>query len=277
MMSQGNTTNQNSQRELQIAQEINRETRARVDKLNKSFKTTIIVGVAIAVIVIIYMSVLYSNFSDSLKAENLADFVAVEVSNRIPEVSREMEMQLKNKAPRVVKSVSTFVVDESIPLLRKLLEEQVTSFSEEFIKTAPNVLNDEVYSEMVRYSRSNLQEAITTQDAMDNPKFVAALEKKLIAQMEKGLKGESKDQVTKEMQQSLGSLKNILTQLKQLSNKQNLSQGEKLTKQLLSSWWTMLANNENSDEITKKDVKIVTEGLKSTAEEIIDGTKEAIK
>jgi len=277
MMSQENTANQNSQRELQIAQEINKTARERVEKLKKSFKTTIIVGAAVAVFVLIYMTVLYSNFADTIEAENLADFVAVEISNRIPEVGSQVEAQLKSQAPKVVQSLSTFVVNETIPLLRELLEAQVIKFSSEFVSTAPTVLNGEVYTEMVQYNRANIQEAISTEGAMDNPKFVADFEKEAIVQMEKGLKAESKDQVTKEMEQSLGALKNIQTQLQQLSSKKNLSQGEQLTKQLLASWWTMLGNNENSEEITAKDVKVITEGLTSTTEEIVDGTKEAIK
>jgi hypothetical protein len=276
-MPQENTTNQNSPRELQIAQEINRTMRERVEKLNKSFKTTIIVGCAIAVIVIIYMSILYSNFVDTIKPESIADVVAMEISNRIPEVSREMERQLKDQAPKVVQSVSGLVVDQTLPLLRELLEEQVTKFSEDFIQQAPSVLNDEVYAEMVKYNRANIQNAISTEGALDDPKFVAEFEKKMIEQMEKGLKSESKDQVTAEMQQSLGALKSILTQLQQLSAKKNLSEHEKLTKQLLTSWWTVLGNNENRDEITKKDVKTVTDGLKESTEEILEGTKEAIK
>ena len=58
-------------RELQVAQEINRIMRARVEKLNKASKTTIIVGSIVAIVVVIYMSVLYSQFSDMVKAENL--------------------------------------------------------------------------------------------------------------------------------------------------------------------------------------------------------------
>ena len=264
-----------SSREEQIATEINKLVRERVAKLDRSFKTTLIVGAIIAVVIVIYLSVLYSNFKGVVEAENLADFVSTEISRRIPEVGTKMEGHLKQEAPRIVASIKDLVVKEGLPIVRDVLQEQIVDFSKDFIGTAPQLFSEELYSKVVMYNKAGISAALAKPGAIDNPEYTASLEKKFSAEMEKQLKKEvGGDQVTEDMKQSLEALNNITKQLKKLSEKKGLSRAESLMKELISSWWTML--DAEKEAISPADAKMIKKEMETTTEEVLEGTKDLL-
>lgn len=259
-------------REEQIATEINKLVRERVAKLDKSFKITLIAGAIIAVVIVIYLSVLYSNFKSVIEAENLADFVSSEISSRIPDVGNKIEDHLKQEAPRIVGAVKDLVIKDGLPIIRNVLQEQIVDFSKDFIGTAPQLLNEELYSSVVRYNKAGILEALAKEGAMDDPAYLASLERKFAAELDKNLKKESKDQVSTDLQESLKAVSNITQQLKRLSEKKGLSRAEALMKELITSWWTIL--DAEKDKISPEDAKMIKKEMANTTEEILEGTKD---
>ena len=107
--------------ELQRANEVRQVVRGRIDKLNSSFKMLLIVGLLVNAVIVGYFSWMYSALKEVLEPKGVADMISMEISDRIPEIGKELETHLTDEAPEIVNSLKMLAINESAPLLRELL------------------------------------------------------------------------------------------------------------------------------------------------------------
>ncbi len=253
---------------------INAILKERVDKLTKSLRIGIIIGVVLNVFVIIYLSVLYSGFTDALQPEIMADAISQEVSSRIPELGQELETHLKNEAPELVNSLRDMVINESAPALRELLEKQILEAYDEFAEIGPRVLNQEIFLSLVQQNRKKIVTAAKN-GTLDSPELAAEFEKQLVTLMGQQQQQNGKGQVAEDLKKSLEALSMIDTKLKTLSKKKQMTREEMLMNRLISSWWTSLDTEEY--EISKADEEAVRKSVKESSNQIFDSAKDAIE
>jgi len=254
--------------ELQAAAKINAIMEKRCSRLEKTFKVNILVGLVVVCFVIIYMNWVYSNFSDMMKPGVLADVVTHEVTSRIPTFGRDLEGKLKKEAPQIVAAIKNTVINESIPALRRIIQDELNKFLDEFFRTAPDVFNQEVYMVLLTANKAQIEGA--TANDLSDPKAAAAFEKKLRKNLAVALDKNPTETLSKKLDKTVAALDNINKGLKKLSRGGRLTKGEGLMKQLISSWWTMF---EGTDKLSKKDVKGAKEVGKKVADELFGDTK----
>jgi hypothetical protein len=273
-MTEEKKTNEDSKRQAQLAGEISAALKGRLDRAEKSMKIGLIVGTAVSLIVLLYMSVLYVNFSEVVEAESMADFVSNEVGRRVPELGSELESHLKAEAPSVADAVVLAFVNESIPALRTVIEEKLVESYEEAMQVGPKVLVGEVFTDMVAANKNAIRAAVKNEKTLQDPKAAADFEKRLIQTMERSASAGSKNQIASELKQSVAAVNNITAHLQDLSRKRQLTKRELLITNFISSWWTML--DSEKDDFTAEDVDVVQDNLKKSTEEIFEGTKDIV-
>jgi hypothetical protein len=271
-MTEEKNTSGGSEQEIQKASEINRVLTERIESLNKSFKVGLGVGIALCLIIITYLGVLYSGFAEVVEAETLADFVSSEASRRIPEVGRDVENQLKMEAPNIVNSFKNALLGEAVPAIGGMMEEKVYGVYKEFFTLAPKVLVDDIFVNVVKNNRGDLQKAVATEGALSDPEYLAAMQARLVKDMKARSERAGGDEISSELKQSVSALNDITARLKGLAGKRKLSEEEAVINRFISTWWTFL--DSEKDEMTKGDVKIVTDNLKGSTKEIFQGVKD---
>ena len=237
-------------------------------KLEKTFKVNILVGLVVVCFVIVYMNWVYSNFSEMMKPGILADVVTHEVTSRIPTFSRELETKLKKEAPGIVAAIKNTVINESIPALRKAIQDELNKFLDEFFRTAPDVFNEEVYLVLLTSNKERIEASLAKN--LSEPKAAAAFEKELEKSLAAALKKNPTETLSKKLDKTVAALENINKGLKKLSRGGKLSKGEGLMLQLISSWWTMF---EGADKLSKRDMKGAKEVGKKITDELFGDTK----
>jgi hypothetical protein len=262
-------------REIQIASDINRVLTERTEGLNKSFRIGVGVGAALCIIIVIYLSVLYSGFSEVVEAESLADFVSSEASRRIPEVGRDLESRLKEEAPDIVSSFRNALLSEAVPAVGDIVQEKVYSVYEQFFTLAPKVLVDDIFADVVKNNRGDIQKAMAKEGALSDPDYLAAFQAKLVKDMKSRSRKAGGTEISSELKQSVAALNDITGKLKALAKKRKLSEEEAVISRFISTWWTFL--DSEKDEMSKSDVKVVKDSLKGSTEEIFEGVKDMAK
>ncbi len=271
-MTEEQNTSGDLKRQVQAASEINRALEDRIAGLNKSFRVGLGVGAALCLIIIMYLSVLYSGFSEVVEAESLADFVSSEASRRIPEVGKDLENRLKEEAPNIVGAFRNALLSEAVPAVGDLIEEKAYSIYEEFFDLAPKVLVDEIFANVVTNNRDDIEKAIGEEGALTDPERLVAFQAKLIKDMKAREKKAGGTEISAELKQSVTALNDITARLKGLASKRKLSEEEAVISRFISTWWTFL--DAEQDEMSKSDVKLVKDNLKDSTEEIFGGVKD---
>ena len=255
--------------EYQAAVKVNAIMEKRNAGLEKMFKINILVGLVVVCFVIVYMNWVYSNFSEMMKPGVMADVVTHEVSSRIPTFGRELETRLKKEAPGIVTAIKNTVINESIPALRKAIQDELNNFLDEFFRTAPDVFNQEIYLVLLTSNKARIEAAMAKD--LSDPKAAAAFEKELEETLADTLKKNPTETLSRKLDKTVGALVNINKGLQKLSRGGKLSKGEGLMKQLISSWWTMF---EGADKLTKRDMKGAGEIGKKVTDELFGDTKQ---
>ena len=274
-MTEETKTSGDLQQEIQAASEINRVLEARIQGLNKSFRVGIGVGGALSLFIIIYLGVLYSGFSEVVEAETLADFVSSEASRRIPEVGADLESRLKEEAPHVVASFRNALLSEAIPAIGDLVQEKMYSVYEQFFTLAPKVLVDDIFANVVKNNKGDIRKAVGKEGALSDPDSLAAFQARLVKDMKSRSEKAGGDEIGSELKKSVAALNDITARLKGLAGKRKLSEEEAVISRFVSTWWTFL--DSEKDELSKGDVKVVKDNLKSSTEEIFEGVKDMAK
>ena len=253
---------------FQVATKLNAIMDKRNSRLERTFKINILVGLVVVCFIIVYMNWVYSEFQENMKPGILADVVTAEVTTRIPTFSRELEAKLKKEAPGIVTAIKNTVVNESIPALRKAIQDELTKFLDEFFRTAPDVFNEEVYLALLTANKDRIT-AVMAKDFTDR-KAADAFEKELEKALAANLAKNPTETLSKKLDKTVSALTNINKGLKRLSTGGKLSKGETLMKQLISSWWTMF---EGTDKLTKHDLKDAKEVGKKVTDELFGDHK----
>ena len=274
-MTEEKNSNGDLKREIQMASEVNRALTERIEGLNKSFRIGVGVGGILSLIIVIYLSVLYSGFSEVVEAESLADFVSSEASRRIPEVGRDLEGRLKEEAPNIVGTFRNALISEAVPAVGDMVQDKIYSVYEEFFTLAPKVLVDDIFANVVKNNRGDIQKAMAKEGALSDAEYLASFEAKLVKDMKSRAKKAGKDGISSELKQSVTALNDITAKLKGLAKKRKLSEEEEVMSRFISTWWTFL--DSEKDQMSKGDVKLVKDNLKDSTEEIFEGVKDMAK
>lgn len=96
-----------------------------VSKSKRSMTISVIVGIVLVVILIGYFSFMSSLVAEAAEPEGLAQMASVEINERIPEVSKQLEQTAKEQAPELVNAAINYVVDEQLPGARKAAEDTI--------------------------------------------------------------------------------------------------------------------------------------------------------
>ena len=271
-MTNGKNGSGDNNREARMASEVNSLLEERIAKLNKSFKVGLVGGGVICLVVIIYLSVLYSGFSEVVEAETLADFVSGEASLRIPQMGAELESNLTQEAPAILGSIKNAVLNDAIPSLGDMAEEKMYSVYEEVFKVAPQVLVDEVFAETVKAEKATILAAAKQEGGLGDPKALAAFEQKLARGMQARSDRKGKGQISSELKQSVAALNDITAKLKTMAGKKDLTEEETAVSGFVSAWWTFLGSEQ--EKMSGAEVKIVKDNLGSSTREVFEGIKE---
>lgn len=258
-----------SEKEINLIKETNTILNKRVEKLNKTFKISVIALSVFVVIVLTYMSFLYAQVRKTFKAETLAEAATLIASDNIPVVGKKLEENLKGASTDILRGLRDRFINDSIPSIRRTIEVQFLEFSGEFINTAADSITIDVYTDIVKRNREDIDAAIQGDtSAITRENIAAVIEDHFQEEMNKqtGAKGE---QVTlnSKLNQSVEIINNINTQIKQLSVKQKLTREDMLVKRLLGLWWTFLSKSE-------EDLK--DGGIELTGEDLLEHSKSII-
>ena len=169
---------------------------------------TLLIGVLALGALAFYFYWGYSQFSEVMEHEKLADFVVIQIDDRIPELRKSLEEETKKAAPNWAGSLSKQLQD-NVPNARKKLEDYVV----DKVKTTLNdgtVLTEQQFTKFLKDNRETIRKDI--QELAKNPTLsteaVAELEKILEAQLNADLKTNAK-----ELLAILGALNVKLTKL----------------------------------------------------------------
>lgn len=265
-----------TEKETKLIKETNKILNKRVEKLNKTFKISVIAWSIIIVIMLTYMSFLYAQVRKVFRAENLAESVTVIASNNIPVVGKKLEENLKEASTDILLGLREKFINDSIPSIRKSIEMQFLEFSGEFINTTADIITIDVYADIVEKNREAIDAAIQGDTgAITKEDIVAVLEAHIQEEMsaQTGPKGEPIT-LNSKLNQTVEIINNINTQIKQLSVKQKLSREEKLVKRLLGLWWTFLSKNE--EELKDDDIMLTGDDLLEHSKSMISEETSAI-
>lgn len=261
----------NKKNELKLARALQARLDERVGGLEKTFKVSLLIGLVIIFVVVAYMNYLYQEFKEVMQPSTMAEFVANEVKRRIPSAGRELEGNLKAKAPEIVKSIKDTVVNESVPTLRKMLEGQLRDSLDEFFRTAPDLYTNEVYRNLLKHNKARLLGAAAKDStALMDVKFQQSIK----AGLTKALKDDTTETLTSKLDQSVAALKKINMLLKRLGAKGKLNREEKLVKRLISTWWTMF---DPKTRLTKRDMKEAKDNIRKSTDELFEGARPPAK
>jgi hypothetical protein len=188
----------------------------------------------------------YSQFSEVLQHERLADTVTTLVDDNVPGVRKSLEDEARKSAPAWAEGLSKQLRD-GLPMGRKKLEDYVIDRTKATLEEGA-VLTQEQFTRFLQANKATLQRDIA--DLAKGPNLadeaIVELEKSLQAQLDSDLKMNANEMVY------------ILTafndKLSKLAKNQKLDQTEAIERRL-----AMIARRVQSDQISTAGPALVTD------------------
>ena len=194
----------------------------------------------------------YSQFSEVLQPDRVADTVATLVDDNVPGVRKSLEDEARKSAPAWAEGLSK-QLREALPVGRRKLEDYVIDRTKETLQTGA-VLTQEQFTKFVQDNKIALKSDIVdlTKGPILADSAIAELEKSLQAQLDSDLKTNANEMVY------------ILTafneKLAKLAKNQKLDQTEAIERRL-----AMIARRVQSDKVSTSGPVVVTESSSTPA------------
>jgi hypothetical protein len=213
---------------LSAKDRLERVQRELADQRRRLTRSTAIVGVVGAIVVIAICGYFYYGYTEISKAtepNRLLDFTEVTIDQNLPEFRRNMEQQLKDGAPQMAETLSKAIFD-NIPDARKTLEEQAIQRVDDSINET-SLMTEQQFRNFLQAHRAELQEKFKELAASDT-----LAEKSLddvVAMLEEGQKGTMQHQAD----DLLTTLMSASDKVKQLRMGKKLSADAQVERRLL--------------------------------------------
>ncbi len=224
----------------------------------RGFKTGVIGLIVIALILIAYFQWLKARVTEMVEPGNVAALVTGEIRSNIPSVRDSLKTELKQRTPELVTFVADTVIHETVPMLRSAVEGLFKDYSQELVTLGVEA-TEKVFEELVRENKDSLRERISSAPGMyTTERLVDDLDAMFQRQFALRLNSVPEETVGFKLHQSLIALRNINARLREMASKRSLSRKDRLGKQLITTWWTLLQSLEPD---------------KTAAEKILEGRK----
>ena len=173
-----------------------------------------------------------------LTPENLEKSMA----ELLPSLRTEVSATLKARAPAIVEGLNVQVVEEILPAIRKMAEDQVVQFGDGAIQAAAREMEDTA-TQVIR--AANVRISDPAEAAMlGDPEAVAAMLKGLVQlELNKRLTETPEEPLAAQLAASREQLRSINRKLKALATKKDLTRTEVLAKRLIQAWMSVVDQN----------------------------------
>ena len=174
---------------------------------------------------------LRSEVSRFLTPENLEKGMA----ELLPNIRTVVSKNLTENAPKVVVLVNVNIVDEMLPAIRQLAEDQLVQFADGAIQATAREMEDAATA-VIREAKGRISDPERARELGDPAAVTAMLTGLVRLELAKRLTETPEEPLAVQLAASREQLRNINARLRGLATKKNLSRTEVLAKRLIQAW-----------------------------------------
>lgn len=226
------------------------------EALHKQRKTTTIVGIILVILVLCYMTWLWSAVRYITKPDNLASAMAGYVEVSLPDWKRSANAVVREDAPKVAKFIGDSVVRELPKVLRDAIEKMVMEYSEDIATTATKHLAT-AFEGVVVGAREELKQAASTGVEEDQALILSrALDHQLDKAAKEATDNPFEEPLLVKLEKSQKALANLNDKLEKLLDpkREPDTRRGKLERRFVLTFWKFM-QQENPDLRVHEDAQ----------------------
>lgn len=199
----------------------------------------LVVGLLATGLVFFYMYWLHKEVKRTITPRGAAELVESYTREILPPLGQELSHSLKAAAPDVANELRTAFLNDVLPEIRSLGEEQLLSMAGEAVVVAEAQMVETVTA-IVREHKAEIREhALSDQTLGPNP-LAQALEKALQLELDNRLSTRPEEPLYAQLEQSKRQLRALDEKLRALARKKDPNRVESLEKRLITSWMALV-------------------------------------
>ena len=200
----------------------------------KSARIILSVGIVLAIVVAVYLGVLFNAYVDMIEPEALAETASGVALGALPTMQETLETSLRDAAPGMVKQAKDTLI-ENIPKIREALEDKMDVVADGMIDKLDEAL-DPMVDEVLKGSKEDIEEMLKD---LDDEEMAIQLGMKLKDELAK----QFAEQVDTDLDEFLVAMEAIEKKLVLLHTKKELSPEEAFEKELITTWAIFLSQS----------------------------------
>ncbi len=218
----------------------------------RGYKTGIIVLVVIAVVLVAYFQWLKSAIAEMVEPGNIASLVTGEVRKNIPVASKALTKSLSEAAPDVIETVVDTVLENSVPTLRRAVEDMFKTYARELTLFGVEA-TAKIFETLIKDQKDMLRERKTAEPGVyTSERIVSDLQAYISREMGKRLNSVPEETIGTQLHQSLIALRNINGRLQTMASGKAKTRKDELGRRLITTWWSMLSDLEPDKTAAEK-------------------------
>lgn len=201
-------------------------------------------------VVFAYMWWLHSEVKSTLTPRSVSEVVERYTRDLLPDLGDELKRSLKSAAPDVARELRTRFLNDVLPELRGLGEEQLLTMVGGAIEIAEKQLAGTVGT-VIREHKAEIRQHAESESAVGPNPLAQELEKSLQQELKRRLSDEPSEPLYAQLEKSRAQLRTIDDKLRDLARKKDLTRVESLEKRLITSWMVLVDERmKEADEQT---------------------------